>query len=533
METRVVYNNKPYKMLDQYGYKFSSNEVTFNDITIDFTDCTIADIPYKYQEIKIMKADTEENILNGTVLFTGFLDEVRLSEMKLEQENRELVLTLLSPLKMATRRNVTLYGTFQVEEAIRKVLQPLIDDGFVIKEMNVGTGQITTSFVLKTVEDCMNTISSRRNIFWTINEKKEIFVNFLDYLFGLNPAKVITGKEQGLLRLQPSISSTEYANVINFKNVRLIYEQTNSQDNSGGYPIVEINKTIKNGDVIDFINPVIIDEDFLRAYIEQVEDSEYEDTSIVHAFDLGIEINQDIQYFTIGIQRQDTTASNYNKFVVLDGSITFNTDGGDEGTVVLQRDNFFSNLITGFKWNGGNAKIYSMSSATALRYTTMRFMHSAEIEKCKGIISDSGQVEASIDLQSKWFFLNDLTDYARSLIIQNSNIVNEVTMEIDIETGLKIGDIVQIDRPAFLIQGNFAISDISYSFKSELEQKWTYTLKNADMFTTYIDLFRKQEQEENADTISTVILSEFIDEQINEIHEYEIEGKNHTLNFNL
>lgn len=525
---RLVYNNTPYRILNGFGYKFSSNEVTFNDVTIDFTDCTIADIPYKYQEIKIMQADIEEDILNGTVLFTGFLDEVRLSEMKLEQENRELILTLLSPLKMATKRNVTLYGTFQVEEAIRRVLQPLISDGFVIKEMNVDIGQITTSFVLKTVEDCMNIISSRRNIFWTINENKEIFVNSIDYLFGLNLARTINGKEEGLLKMQPSITSVEYANVINFKNVRLIYEQSNNEYTaSEGYPFVEINKQIKEGDTIDFINPLIIDEEYLRAYISQKENDENQDVSTAYALDIIVELsNGDYQYFEIGIQREDTTASNYNKFVILDGSITYNTDGETEGTMVLQRDSFFNNLITGFKWNGGTGKIISVKSATALRYTTMRFMHSTEIEKCKGIISDSGLVETSIDLQEKWYFLNDLIDYARSLIVQNSNIVNEVNLEYDIDIGLKLGNIVQINRPAFLIQGNFTVSDINYTHKNELEQKWTYTLKNADLFTTYIDLFRKQEKEENQETVNTVILSEFIDESILEIHEQENSNEN-------
>ena len=71
MITRVVYNNKAFKIIDEYSIKFSNNEVTFNDIKIDFTNRSIADIPYKYQEIKIMQAESEENILNGKILFTG------------------------------------------------------------------------------------------------------------------------------------------------------------------------------------------------------------------------------------------------------------------------------------------------------------------------------------------------------------------------------------------------------------------------------------------------------------------------------
>ena len=191
MIRRVVYNNKAFKIAGSYGFKFSNNEVTFNDITIDFTGCTIADIPYKYQEIKIIEAENEEDIMRGTVKFTGFLDDIDLSDMKLEEEEREITLTLLSPLKLATKRSVSLIGTYKLEIAIKRVLQPLIDDGFILKEINIPDGQITVNFVLETVENCMNNIGFKRNVFWTINEKKEIYVNSIDYLFGLQPEKEI------------------------------------------------------------------------------------------------------------------------------------------------------------------------------------------------------------------------------------------------------------------------------------------------------------------------------------------------------
>lgn len=245
MVTRVVYNNKAFKILNQYGYKFSSNEVTFNDITIDFTNCSIADIPFKYQEIQIRQAESEDEILtNYIVLFTGYLDEIDLSEMKMREEFREITLTLLSPLKMATKRNVSLIGTYEVKIAIQRVLQPLIDDGFTIKEINVTDGQITTNFVLETVENCMNNIGYKRNIFWNIDESKNIYVNSIDYLFGLQPAKIINQdkKEKGLLKIQPKIENIDYANVINFKNVRLIY---NSELGNGDFSIAPLEKIVK------------------------------------------------------------------------------------------------------------------------------------------------------------------------------------------------------------------------------------------------------------------------------------------------
>lgn len=272
MITRAVYNNKAFKIINEYGFKFSNNEVTFNDITIDFTRCTLLDIPYKYQEIKIMQADSEEDILNGNVIFTGYLDNVDISDMKSKDEEREMTLTLLSPLKLATKRNVTLIGTFELKTAIMRVLQPLIDDGFIIKELNISDGQITTNFAIETVENCMNNICFKRNIFWFINELKEIYVNSIDYLFGLPPAKNINQvKEKGLLKIQPKLESTDYANIINFKNVRLIYSSDSSSSNNIEelYPIMTINKNIKQGDTIIFNNPIIVDENELRNVIEE------------------------------------------------------------------------------------------------------------------------------------------------------------------------------------------------------------------------------------------------------------------------
>ena len=535
MITKVVYNNKSFKILNGYNFKFSNNEVTFNDIIIDFTGCTIADIPYKYQEIKIMQADNEENILKGEVLFTGYLDEINLSEMKMKKEFREMTLTLLSPLKMATKRNVSLIGTYKLKEAISRVIQPLIDDGFELKEINIPDGQIATNYVLETVENCMNDIGFKRNIFWHINEKKEIFINSIDYLFGLPVKKVIdeNKEEKGLLKLQPEICNIDYANVINFKNVRLIYSQENNnfvkESTTIGYPIMQIGKLIKKGDIITFDNPIIIDENYLRQYIEDNQDN----FSYYYNFWLQVELkNETIKEYAIQINTYKESEE-YNNYIKK-GSITFNDDSGEEGEIVLQRDSFFSNLITGFKWNfDDTGTIIRLASDTALRYTTMRFMYSAEINKLKGVISNSGQIEKTVDYNEKWTTLSQLISYARSLMTQNSNTVNQVTLEYDINPNLNVGDIVEIIAPNFYIKGKFAVKDISYTYYNEIDQNWQITLKSTDLISTYIDMFRPVEKEENTNNINTVILSEFVEEKVNELHSLELDNSKHTLNFNL
>lgn len=536
MVTRVVYNNKAFKILNEYGFKFSNNEVTFNDITIDFTGCTLADIPYKYQEIKIMQAENEKNILNGTVLFTGYLDDIKLSEMKMQEEFREITLTLLSPLKMATKRSVSLIGTFGLSTAILRIIQPLLDDGFILKELNVSEGQITTNYILETVENEMNDIGFKRNIFWYINEKKEIFINSIDYLFGLPSAKTINQniKEEGLLKIQPEISNTDYANVINFKNVRLFYTQKDyiadeEIYSQGDFPLINLSKQIKKGDIINFNNPIVVDESTLR---EMIENGDTTSSIRDEAFGLSILSNDVWKEYYIAIIK-DQSDENYDKYII-NGDITFSDDAGEEGEIVLQRDNFYSNLITGFKWNGEDgASIQNIHSITALRYTTMRFMYSVEINKLKGVTSQSGQIEKTVDYNAKWTTLSQLIAYARSLMTQNSNVVNQVTLKYDVNPNLKIGDIVEINASNFYIQGKFAVKDITYTFCNEIEQNWQITLKSTDLISTYIDMFRPAEKEENADNINTVILSEFVEEKVNEVHSLELDESTHTLNFNL
>lgn len=537
---KIKYNGKLFKLLDNCGFKFSNNEVTFNDVKIDFTGYSLADIPFKYQKIEVVEIEEGRE----EVIFTGYLDTIKPSFItKKKKGYRELALTLLSPLKMATVRTISLIGTYTKEEAIRRILQPLIDDGFTIEELNIDDGQITVNFVLETIENAMNNVCSKANIFWFIDEKRGIYVNSIDYLFGKAISKTITENDDfeadGLININPTIENIDYSNIINFKNVRLIYSQDNDlvQDSTAseneGYPIVSINKTINKGDIIKFDNPIIVDENKLRDIIDETEKSENSYPTEYYCLFLSIKTSIGDSINKVSITRIEN-ASDYNKYIISPG-ITFSNSDGSEGEVVLQRDSFYSNLITGFKWNGeDNAKIFQIKSDTALRYTTMKFMYTTEIENLKGIISDSGQIEKTIDFNEKWTTLNQLVNYARSLMTQNSNTVNTVQLEYDINPKLKIGDIVYIQLPSFYTEGSFAVKEINYTYTNEIEQNWKITLKSADLVSTYIDLFRPVETEETEDKIDTVILSEFVEENIKEIHTVSIQNEgNHTLNFNL
>ena len=72
--------------------------------------------------------------------------------------------------------------------------------------------------------------------------------------------------------------------------------------------------------------------------------------------------------------------------------------------------------------------------------------------------------------------------------------------------------------PSFFSEGNYAVKEIEYTYKNKTEQNWKIVLKSSDLISTYIDMFRPQETEENEDKIDTVILGEFVEENIKEIH---------------
>ena len=85
-------------------------------------------------------------------------------------------------MKLATLRTIILSGTYKLNDLILEILQPLIDDGFEIEEMEVTDRTITINYPLNTVEYCMNNLSNKFNFWWFIDEYKKIHINFFKNL---------------------------------------------------------------------------------------------------------------------------------------------------------------------------------------------------------------------------------------------------------------------------------------------------------------------------------------------------------------
>ena len=70
----AFFNNKKYKIINSVQINKSSREVTYSDLTLDFSRCKIEDLPYCQQEIKIYGENSE-------LKFTGFVSDYKLPEL--------------------------------------------------------------------------------------------------------------------------------------------------------------------------------------------------------------------------------------------------------------------------------------------------------------------------------------------------------------------------------------------------------------------------------------------------------------------
>ena len=221
---RLKIKNSYYQIIDGYDVRESSREVKFSSLTIDFTNKKLADLPFKYQEVQLLKLDDNYNV--EEVIYTGYINNFTLPKMKNGQEFRELELDLLSPLALATVRTVDAVGTYNLQPLVKEIIQPLIDDGFVLKEFNISNNQITVNYLTETVESALNKLSNKFNIWWYIDENKNIYINSISYLLAKNPKITYddNNKIDGLIDVIPSISSIDYCNTVEFTNLRLYVE---------------------------------------------------------------------------------------------------------------------------------------------------------------------------------------------------------------------------------------------------------------------------------------------------------------------
>lgn len=509
------WNNKDFKIVNSIEINKSSREVTYTDLTLDFSKAKMEDLPFAQQEVKIIDK-------NDNLKFTGFVSDFKLPELKkIKTPEKELSLSLFSPRQMATKRTVTIMRTAMLSDIITQVLEPLYQDGFILTNLNIEDKSITVKLISRTVEEVLNYLSNKYSLYWNINELKQIEISNIDYMLNKDAKKTIDisnyKKEiNGLLSISPSIENIDYANIINVKNARIFYEKFNET----------VNVTLSNGDRLDFENPLDISLETAQRIVGTLGENQASTCTNLEIF----YNNNQSAYIISGFNTSGDIKDGINEKDIA-------TDDSTGALFVLTMDSTFKNLATGITYKGeGSVTINSITSQTYLRYANMKLINWAEIEENEGRITPSGQIEKVLDVEEGWFTVNELIDYIRSTFLINNKYTNQITIKYDKENDIEIGDRIDFNLPEYFTEGVFIVTAINESKEGNNPTNYSVELRNTNLLENFIDLFRSSSDiEEQESQIEMEYVVEYAEEEtINEIHEVNMdENYNNDLNIIL
>lgn len=514
----AVWNNKKYILLNSINLNKSSKEVTFSDVVVDFTNKNIEDLPFAQQEVKIY----DENM---QLKFTGFVADYKLPELQNKDTDNSLSISLFSPRQMTTKRTVTIIRTAKLQEIIEQTIKVLYEDGFSLSELNIPDKTITVKLISRTVEEVLNYLSHKYSLYWNIDELKHIYISSIDYMLNKEVKKDINisnYKEEvkGFLSLTPSVENTNYSNIINVKNARIFHEKFYLANSF-------LNITLKKGDRLDFENPIDISYDTAKRVAGDLYTQGYS-TSITN---LQILYNNDQEAYIIsGFNTSGDIQNGIN-------SKNISRDDSTENLFTLNIDSTFKNLATGFTYKGENTiTVQAINSQTYLKYANMKLINWHEIEKYKGKITPSGQIESILDVEGGWFTVEELIDYVRSVLTANNKQTNKVIIQCDEDNNFVVGDRIEINLKEYYTQGNYIVTSTKENKEGNFPSQFTIELRNTNLLENYIDLFRSNLNiEEQESQVETEYVIEYAEEEvISEIHETILNSeKNSTLNFEL
>ena len=204
----IEYGDVNLQLIDGYELTKGSQTVTFSNLKVDFTGHDSSDLPQKYQECKIY--------VKGQLKFVGYINGYSFKEMREKDKFLEVEFEILSPMAMTTIRTQIATGNYYLKELIQFVFEPLIDDGFEIREINVTDRNVTVNYVCETIEYIMSDLSSDYNLWWFIDENKNIYVKDINLMLNSEPKHIYddTHKINGLLYLRPTIMSQDQDKIL-------------------------------------------------------------------------------------------------------------------------------------------------------------------------------------------------------------------------------------------------------------------------------------------------------------------------------
>ena len=500
---RLKYNDIELEMESDFEITKSAQEVTYSDINCNW-DKPMSALPLKYQEVQIINKDTNK------IESYGYINTYSFNAMRERDVETDISINLLSPMKLATVRYVVANGTYELKQLIEKIIfAPLIADGFEIAQLDVSDRQITTNYNLESIEYCMNNLSSKFNFWWYIDENKKIYVIDIDILKNKEPIASYTDTQTitGLQYIKPITNSDDFANVINFKNLRLYqksaFDYADGEINQYELPLIPERVTsLKTGEEIIFQYPVDIKkENIIKSALSTG------NTTGKGCYGLFMIVKyQNENYETVRIW------VNYNGTYEMTNNIGFDDDN-QQKKFSLIRDGFFNNLITGFRYNGETTitEIVHISSDSILVWNILKFYNDEGIKMLKDKVSKTGIVETTVDMNESWKTINEITEIAKTYLDKNSlSYADELELRCD-SSSLNVGDIIHIEK--FGINNNYIITSID-ELASKNDIDYIIHCKISNILGSYIDTFRKENTQISDDRTYEMYVSHYSNEGI-------------------
>lgn len=505
----IEYGEIQLPLLNGYDLNKSSQTVSFSNLKCDFTNHTSDDLPQRYQECNVY--------VNNELKFVGYINGCSFKEMRETDNFLEAEFELLSPMAMTTLRTQTATGNYKLKDLVNFIFEPLINDGFKMKELDIPDYSLTINYVCETIEYIMSDLSNKYSIWWFIDENKNIYVRDIESMLNSNPLHIYdnTHKISGLQYIRPTIMVQDYANVINFTNVRIYQRSYKNFDygNDEENPLIsEQISSMTNGQELIFNHPV----DFKYDNILKSYDSLNTEGMILVDYAYGINIRgtySDHTTFTIYLRYNGSTQE-----WEMTNNFAYDGDSETDKEFLFIRDNFFSNLITGVRYNGNKtiSSINVITSDSALVWSINKLFNDSEISNKSGIISPSGIVELTINMNEQWKTLNELFDIASSYVYKSSlSIDGQLELKIDRDV-FKVGDIIKINK--LLFNNKYIITKIKET-NTKRYSEYIITCKNINVDSNYIDLFRNKTTQDNDEKTYQTIISHYSQEGIKEVHE--------------
>ena len=118
-------------------------------------------------------------------------------------------------------------------------------------------------------------------------------------------------------------------------------------------------------------------------------------------------------------------------------------------------------------------------------------------------------------MNEQWKTPPELMDLGASYI-KNNGLVYDNTLELKLDRNVfKVGDILSINKIIF--NGIYVITEVKERYNKV--SSYTVIAKNSKITNNYLDLFRKQETQENDDKVYQTFITHYQTDGIKEVHE--------------